>query len=87
VDTLEMAGAFGMRIHPLLDKVGDLDARIDLDPYCVRQVDQLVSAWLPLSLALNSLNRTMGQPDAYPFVLAPPVIDKLAFIHAIVHPC
>jgi hypothetical protein len=85
VDTLEMAGAFGMRIHPLLDKMGDLNARIDFDPYLVRDMDQLVDAWLPLSIALNSLNRTMGQPDAYPFVLSSPVIEKLAFMHDTIH--
>jgi hypothetical protein len=85
VDTLEMAGAFGMHIHPLLDKVGDLEARVDFDPYLVRDVDQLVNAWLPLSIALNSLNRTMGQSDVYPFVLSSPVIEKLAFIHDTIH--
>jgi hypothetical protein len=26
----------------------------------------------------------MGRPDLYPFVLAPPVIEKLAFIHDLV---
>ena len=30
----------------------------------------LIDAWLPLSLALNSLNRTMGLSDLYPFVPA-----------------
>ncbi len=43
----------------------------------------LVDAWLPLTFALNSLNRSMGQPDLYPFVLAPPVIEKLGFVHAL----
>ena len=28
----------------------------------------------------------MGQPDFYPFVLAPPVIEKLDFIDRLVHP-
>ena len=27
----------------------------------------------------------MGQPDLYPFVLAPKTIEKLAFIHALTH--
>ena len=34
---------------------------------------------------MNSLNRSMGQPDLYPFVLSPAVIGKLAFIHERVH--
>jgi hypothetical protein len=28
---------------------------------------------------------TMGQPDVYPFVLSPPVIRKLGFIHDLVN--
>jgi hypothetical protein len=29
---------------------------------------------LPLTFAVNSINRSMGIADLYPFVLAPPVI-------------
>jgi hypothetical protein len=34
-----------------------------------------------LTYALNAVNRSMGRDDLYPFVLAPAVIDKLAFVH------
>jgi hypothetical protein len=85
VDTLEMAGAFGMRIHPRLDQTGEYEARVDFDPYLVRDVGVLIDTWLPLSIALNSLNRTMGQPDIYPFVLSPGAIAKLGFIHDLIH--
>ena len=47
---------------------------------------QLIDAWLPIAFAVNSLNRSMGQPDLYPFVLAPRTIEKLAFVHALTHP-
>ena len=33
---------------------------------------------------MNNLNRSMGHPDAYPFVLTPHVIEKLGFVHRIV---
>ena len=36
--------------------------------------------WLPVSKGLNQINRSMGKPDLYPFVLAQPVIAKLAFV-------
>jgi hypothetical protein len=85
VDTLEMAAAFGMSIHPHLSRAGDLNAEVNYDPYLVAEVGRLIETWLPLSIALNSLNRTMGQPDVYPFVLSPPVIRKLGFIHDLVH--
>jgi hypothetical protein len=33
---------------------------------------------------LNQINRSMGQPDLYPFVLAPAVIRKLSFVDHLV---
>jgi hypothetical protein len=33
---------------------------------------------------MNSVNRAMGRPDLYPFVLAPAVVEKLRFIHELV---
>jgi hypothetical protein len=84
VDTLEMARAFGVKVHPHLDKTGDLTAEVDFDPYAADHIDQLVDTWFPLSIALNSLNRTMGQPDLYPFVLSKGAIGKLGFIHDLI---
>jgi hypothetical protein len=48
-------------------------------------MDALVDAWLPIEFATNSLNRSMGLMDLYPFVLTPNVIEKLAFVHALTH--
>jgi len=82
VDTLETAFAFGLRLRP---KVGtDLTAAIDFDPH-VSGIDRIIDAWLPLTFAVNSINRSMGQPDLYPFALPPEVILKLAFVHEQIH--
>ena len=43
--------------------------------------DEILSEWLPLTYALNAINRSMGKDDLYPFVLRPPVIEKLTFVH------
>jgi hypothetical protein len=43
--------------------------------------DDLIAAWFPLTHVLNNLNRGLGQPDAYPFVLSAPAIDKLRWVH------
>jgi hypothetical protein len=85
VDTLEMARAFGMYVHPRLASSGELDAQVDFDPYLVREASPLIDTWIPLSNALNGLNRTMGLPDLYPFILSPPVVKKLSVIHDLVH--
>ncbi len=36
---------------------------------------------VPLTLLLNSLTRSLGQDDAYPFALASATLDKLRFVH------
>ncbi len=43
--------------------------------------DELLGEWLPLTYALNAVNRSMGREDLYPFTLAQPVIEKLRFVH------
>ena len=85
VDTLEMARAFGMYVHPRLARPGELDAQVDFDPYTVRDPSPLIETWIPLSNALNSLNRTMGLLDIYPFILSPAVVEKLSAIHDLIH--
>jgi hypothetical protein len=47
-------------------------------------IQGLLNAWLPMTYALNALNRSMGADDMYPFVLAPGVIEKLGFIHQLI---
>jgi hypothetical protein len=84
VDTLETAGAFGVRLHPQVAKGAGLDVAIDFDPHAA-ELDRIIHNWLPLTFAVNSINRSMGQPDLYPFVLPPPVIWKLAFVHERIH--
>ena len=85
VDTLETAGAFGLKVKPRRAR-GALAATIDFDPYRAPRMDTLIDAWLPIEFATNNLNRSMGQIDLYPFVLSPRIIEKLAFVHALTHP-
>jgi hypothetical protein len=82
VDTLEMAGAFTLRVSPRLDT--DIAATVDFDPYAEADVKQLTNTWIPLTFALNNLTRTMGREDLYPFILSPLVIEKLGFVHDLV---
>jgi len=44
-------------------------------------LDEILADWLPLTYALNAINRSMGDNDLYPFVLSPNVIEKLRFVH------
>jgi len=47
--------------------------------------DGLIYEWQQLAIVLNELNRSMGLTDVYPFILTSAIIDKLRFIHALVH--
>jgi hypothetical protein len=72
VDTLQTARAYGLPLGPRRD------------PAQVSDFDDLLGGWVPLTLAMNSLNRSMGLADAYPFVLSEAAVDKLRFVHRIV---
>jgi len=84
VDTLETAYQFGLRIRPRAGSAAELEVEHDFDAYAESDPQVLIEHWLPLTFALNSLNRSMGHPHAYPFVLAPAVIEKLGFVHRVV---
>jgi hypothetical protein len=84
VDTLQTARAYGLalRAKPVGGTKRPLTmtaTRLDFDDF-----DDLLSAWVPLTVAMNSLNRSMGLPDPYPFVLSLPAIEKLRFVHDVV---
>ena len=55
----------------------------DFDAFKADSIELLIEHWLPLTYALNSLNRSMGHEHAYPFVISPQVIKKLDFIHRV----
>ncbi|EJE49238.1 hypothetical protein PMI14_06312 [Acidovorax sp. CF316] len=56
------------------------------DPFAASHPDfqDLVRQWVPLTLLLNSLNRSLGQDDAYPFALSSGAMVKLRFVHDLV---
>lgn len=69
VDTLETAATIGMAPPGAISD--DMDERID--------------HWIKLARRINLLNRSLDQPDPYPFVLTPPVIDKLKLVDEIIN--
>ena len=38
----------------------------------------------PLTLLVNSLNRSLGQEDAYPFALSSGALEKLRYVHDVI---
>jgi hypothetical protein len=84
IDTLEMAGSFGLRVSPTVETSVEAEADLDDKVSDSKTIDALMAAWLPVTLAVNSLNRCMGQPDLYPFVISGTIITKLGFIHDLI---
>ena len=84
IDTLETAAASGLQLQPL--RPGDPALPRMSPPVATGQVPfaELIDRWFPLTYILNGLNRGMGLPDAYPFVLSTAAIDKLAFVHDVI---
>jgi len=84
MDTLETAWSFGIRINAVeVEEEAGIRANLAQDPYEIRSFDRIIKSWLPLCFAVNSLNRSMGHGDFYPFVLSAPVVEKLRFIHGV----
>ncbi len=85
IDTLETAYAFGLKVMPsVADTDNALKAEILTDPYDIKNFDAIIKMWLPLTFALNSLNRSMGLRDLYPFIIADSVRNKMKFIHQVI---
>lgn len=82
VDTLEMAYAFHLSVNPRIEEAPS--ATVDRNPYRAPDVAALMEAWLPITFAVNSLNRSMGQPDLYPFVISSPAVAKLQYVHDLI---
>jgi hypothetical protein len=76
-DTLQTAAAFGVRIESRDTALSAIPAvDVDDEPF-----ESILADWLALSYALNAVNRSMGRDDLYPFLLNPPVIEKLTWVH------
>jgi hypothetical protein len=82
IDVTETAVSCGLTLRPKNPAGPSLEA----DPRMIRRRDftEVMDAWFAVTYVLNNLNRSMGQQDAYPFILSDPAIDKLRFVHRVV---
>ncbi len=84
VDTLETAAASGLSLTP--PRLDEPTAPTIPHPISPQPADftALIDSWFALTYVLNNLNRGLGHPDAYPFVLSPSAIAKLKFVDDVV---
>ncbi|MGI8458015.1 MAG: zinc-binding metallopeptidase family protein [Propionibacteriaceae bacterium] len=69
-DTMQTARAYGVATEGV--RPGERFARL------------VSRVWVPLTVGLNQINRSMGNDDLYPFVLTSTVIDKLCWMAELV---
>lgn len=83
VDLLETAASYNTRltVPGNEDEVGEV-----VNPFETGSPDfeALVDQWIPVTLLVNSLNRSLGQEDAYPFALSTGALEKLRYVHDVI---
>jgi hypothetical protein len=66
MDTFETAYAYGMQVRP---RAAENDgAKANFDPYKEKDFSRIIQQWLPLTYALNSINRSMGVGNYIPLL-------------------
>jgi hypothetical protein len=82
VSGLETAYAYGINPQPLRPEDPRL---VQLDnPFRSQDVEDLIAHWIPLTVAMNEMNRSIGNKDYYPFVLTPAILQKMQFVHDLI---
>ncbi len=84
VDAVETAEAEGMEPRAAGLRFGAAWPFKKYDVYRQEGFDSLMNRWVPLSIALNNLSRSLGHGDLYPFVISSATRDKLAFVHRLI---
>jgi hypothetical protein len=84
VDTLDTARSFGLALRPQAGSSDRHKLEVGMRRLAFDDFDDLEAAWVPLTIALNSLNRSMGLPDSYPFALPKAALTKIRFVHDVI---
>lgn len=84
VDVLAAARGFDVSLQtsPLGGDIPVVMA-VECDPYRA-DIQTLVQAMGPLSFAMNTINRSMGLPDLYPFHLSDAIVSKLDYVRKLI---
>ncbi len=87
IDALESFESLGLRRSAAMPKetierIAPLPSPFQMVP--VAEFTKKLQTWLELTPAINELSSSLGHNMSYPFVVSPPVIRKLFFIHCMV---
>ena len=81
VDAVQTAAAWGLTLAgPNIARPQGADGPVQA------AVDELVlRQWLPVAQFLNAMNRSLGQPDPYPYQMPDAVLAKMALVQSLLH--
>lgn len=82
VGGLETAHAYGLNPQPLRED--GFGWTTLADPYHVFDYEALLNRWIPITVAMNAMNRSIGNSDYYPFAISERVSEKLRFVHNLI---
>jgi hypothetical protein len=84
VDLLETAAAYNTRLTIPGQEEMEVEEVVNPLETGRPDFDLLVEQWVPVTLLVNSLNRSLGQEDAYPFALSGGALEKLRYVHDVI---
>jgi len=86
VDSLGTALGFGLDADDIegIIQPFERDALYAPDKAGAERFLSLINSWVEMTMVLNELARSMGEPDFYPFVMSKPAVAKLQFVHLVV---
>ncbi len=75
IDAVQTAASWGLRLE------GPTKANADeQEPQSMPLENLVIEHWLPVAQFLNAMNRSLGLPDSYPFLLPPQVLEKMKLV-------
>lgn len=80
INAMETAYQFGLEVNPKLQNAPHMRLQ-SYNPYDELPFQTILDESIALFYAVNSINRSMGIPDVYPFIISNPVVKKLEYIH------
>jgi hypothetical protein len=84
VDAVDTAEAEGMEPRASGFSIGSIWPFKKYDLYREESFHAVIDRWIPLTIAMNNVSRSMGHDDFYPFVITSTVYEKLAFVHRVI---
>ena len=84
IDALDTAESEGMEPRSAGFSLGSIWPFKKYDVYREEAFAALMERWIPLTIAMNRISRSMGHADFYPFVIPAAAKDKLGFVHKVI---